>query len=78
MNEDNATFCNGYMYNNYFFNVTGWEGNDYRLTSSPDYLTEPYTGWYMVSVNLYADWDRDGVYDYVTYFYIDEIILEET
>jgi hypothetical protein len=26
---------------------------------------------------LYADWDRDGLYDYVTYFYIEEIVLEE-
>ena len=25
--EDNETVWNGYMYNNYFFNVTGWEGN---------------------------------------------------
>jgi len=75
--EDNETVWNGYMYNNYFFNVTGWEGNEYKLTSGPEYFTEPYTGWYMVYVNLYADYDRDGIYDYVNYFYIDEIILEE-
>ena len=54
-----------------------WEGNEYQLTSGVEYFTEPYTGWYMVYVNLFADWDRDGEYDYVTYFYIDEIILEE-
>ena len=77
VNDDNETVWNGYMYNNYFFNVTGWEGNEHKLSSGPEYFTEPYTGWYMVYVNLYADWDRDGVYDYVTYFYIDEIILEE-
>ena len=75
--EDNETVWNGYMYNNYFFNVTGWEGNEYELTSGPEYFTEPYTGWYMVYVNLYADYDRDGIYDYVNHFYIDEIILEE-
>ena len=75
--EDNETVWNGYMYNNYFFNVTGWEGNEYQLTSGIEYFTEPYTGWYMVYVNLFADWDRDGEYDYVSYFYIDEIILEE-
>ena len=40
--EDNETVWNGYMYNNYFFNVTGWEGNEYQLTSSIDYFTEPY------------------------------------
>ena len=76
VNEDNETVWNGYMYNNYFFNVTGWEGNEHKLSSGPEYFTEPYTGWYMVYVNLYADWDRDGVYDYVNYFYIEEIILE--
>ena len=75
--EDNETVWNGYMYNNYYFNVTGWESNEYKLTSGPEYFTEPYTGWYMVYVNLYADWDGDGMYDYVNYFYIDEIILEE-
>ena len=75
--EDNETVWNGYMYNNYFFNVTGWESNEYQLSSGPEYFTEPYTGWYMVYVNLYADYDRDGVYDYVNYFYIEEIILEE-
>ena len=77
VNDDNETVWNGYMYNNYFFNVTGWEGNEYQLSSGPEYFTEPYTGWYMVYVNLYADYDRDGVYDYVNYFYIEEIILEE-
>ena len=75
--EDNETVWNGYMYNNYFFNVTGWEGNEYKLTSGPEYFTEPYTGWYMVYVNLYADWNKDGNYEYVNYFYIPEIILEE-
>jgi hypothetical protein len=75
--EDNETVWNGYMYNNYFFNVTGWESNEYELRSGPEYFTEPYTGWYIVYVNLYADWDYDGVYDYVNYFVIDEIILEE-
>ena len=75
--EDNETIWNGYMYNNYFFNITGWEANEYKLTSGPEYFTEPYTGWYMVYVNLYADYNRDGTYEYVNYFYIDEIILEE-
>ena len=75
--EDNETVWNGYMYNNYFFNVTGWESNEYELSSGPEYFTEPYTGWYIVYVNLYADWDYDGVYDYVNYFIIDEIVLEE-
>ena len=77
VNDDNETVWNGYMYNNYFFNVTGWEGNEYQLSSGPEYFTEPYTGWYMVYVNLYADYNRDGNYEYVNYFYIDEIILEE-
>ena len=56
---------------------TGWESNEYELRSGPEYFTEPYTGWYIVYVNLYADWDYDGVYDYVNYFIIDEIVLEE-
>lgn len=77
VNDDNETVWNGYMYNNYFFNVTGWEGNEHKLSSGPEYFTEPYTGWYMVYVNLYADYNRDGTYEYVNYFYIDEIILEE-
>jgi len=77
VNDDNETVWNGYMYNNYFFNVTGWEGNEYQLSSGPEYFTEPYTGWYMVYVNLYADYNRDGEYEYVNYFYIEEIILEE-
>ena len=75
--EDNETVWNGYMYNNYYFNVTGWESNEYELSSGVEYFTEPYTGWYMIYVNLYADWDRDGSYDYVNYFYIEEIELEE-
>jgi len=75
--EDNETVWNGYMYNNYYFNVTGWESNEYILSSGVEYFTEPYTGWYMIYVNLYADWDRDGSYDYVNYFYIEEIELEE-
>ena len=75
--EDNETVWNGYMWNDYFFNVTGWESNEYTLSSGPEWFTEPYTGWYMIYVNLYADWDRDGTYDYVTYFFIEEIILEE-
>jgi hypothetical protein len=74
---DNETVWNGYMYNNYFFNITGWEGNEHTLSSGVEYFTEPYTGWYMVYVNLYADWNRDGQYEYVNYFYIDEIILED-
>ena len=74
---DNETVWNGYMYNNYFFNITGWEGNEYTLSSGVEYFTEPYTGWYMVYVNLYADWNRNGEYEYVNYFYIDEIILED-
>ena len=73
--EDNETVWNGYMFNNYFFNVTGWEGNEHRLTSGVEYFTDPYTGYYMVYVNLYADWNRDGNYEYVNYFYIEEITL---
>ena len=75
--EDNETVFNGYMWNDNYFNITGWEANEYTLHSGIEYFTEPYTGWYTIYVNLFADWDRDGVYDYVTYFYIDEIILEE-
>ena len=75
--EDNESIWNGYMWNDYFFNVTGWEGNEYTLSSGPEYFTEPYTGWYMIYVNLYADCNRNGTYEYVTYFFIDEILLEE-
>jgi hypothetical protein len=74
---DNETVWNGYMYTDHYYNVTGWEADEYKLTSGPEYFTEPYTGWYMVYVNLYADWDKDGMYEYVTYFYIEEILLEE-
>ena len=72
---DNETVWNGYMYNNYFFNVTGWEANDYRLSSGPEYFTEPYTGFYIAYVNLYADYNHNGTYEYVNYFYIDNMIL---
>ena len=75
--EDNETVWNGYMWNDYFFNVTGWEENEYNLTSGPEWFTEPYTGWYMIYVNLYADWDRNGTYEYVDYFLINNIVLEE-
>ena len=74
---DNETVWNGYMWNDYFLNVTGWEADEYTMSSGPQWFTEPYTGWYMVYVNLYADWNRNGTYDYVTYFFIEEIILEE-
>tara|TARA_R100000234_G_scaffold19512_1_gene10963 strand:- start:3888 stop:4838 length:951 start_codon:yes stop_codon:yes gene_type:complete len=74
---DNETVWNGYMWNDYFFNVTGWEGNDYKLTSGPEWFTEPYTGWYMMYVNLYADWNRNGTYEFVDYFLINNIVLEE-
>ena len=75
--EDNETVWNGYMWNDYFFNVTGWEENEYNLTSGPEWFTEPYTGWYMIYINLYADWDRNGTYEYVDYFLINNIVLEE-
>jgi hypothetical protein len=74
---DNETVWNGYMWNDYFFNVTGWEGNEYQLSSGPEWFTEPYTGWYMMYVNLYADWGRNGTYEYVDYFLINNIVLEE-
>jgi len=73
---DNETVWNGYMWTDHYYNITGWQADEYTLTSGPEYFTEPYTGWYMVYVNLYADYNRDGVYEYVTYFFIDEIILE--
>ena len=75
--EDNETVWNGYMYNDYFFNVTGWEANEYTLSSGPEYFTEPYTGYYIVYVNLWADWERNGTYEWVNYFVIGELFLEE-
>ena len=72
---DNETVWNGYMWTDHYYNVTGWEADEYTMSSGPQWFTEPYTGWYMVYVNLYADYDKDGVYDYVTYFYIEEITL---
>ena len=74
---DNETVWNGYMWNDYFLNITGWEADEFTLHSGPEWFTEPYTGWYMIYVNLYADWNKNGTYDYVTYFFIDEIYLEE-
>ena len=74
---DNETVWNGYMYTDHFYNVTGWEADTYTLVSGPQWFTEPYTGWYMVYVNLYADYNRDGTYEYVNYFFIEEIVLEE-
>ena len=76
-NEDNETVWNGYMWNDFYYNVTGWEGDEFTLSSGPEYFTEPYTGWYIVYVNLYADWNRNGEYEYVTYFVIEELTLEE-
>ena len=76
-NEDNETVWNGYMWNDFYYNVTGWEGDEFTLTSGPEYFTEPYTGWYIVYVNLFADWNRNGEYEYVTYFVIEELTLEE-
>jgi hypothetical protein len=75
--EDNETVFNGYMWNDNYFNITGWEANEYTLHSGVDYFTEPYTGWYTVYVNLFADWNRDGVYEFVSWFIIEEIVLEE-
>jgi hypothetical protein len=75
--EDNETIWNGYMYNDYFFNVTGWEANEYELHSGPEYFTEPYTGYYIVYVNLWADWGRNGTYEWVNYFIIGELFLVE-
>jgi len=75
--EDNETVFNGYMWNDNYFNVTGWEANEYTLHSGVEYFTEPYTGWYTIYVNLFADWNRDGVYEFVTWFMIEEIVLEE-
>ena len=75
--EDNETVWNGYMWVDVFYNVTGWEGDEFILKSGPEYFTEPYTGWYIVWVNLFADWNRNGEYEYVTSFNIEEIILEE-
>ena len=74
---DNETVWNGYMYTDHFYNITGWEADTYTLVSGPQWFTEPYTGWYMVYVNLYADYNRDGTYEYVNYFFIEEIVLEE-
>ena len=75
--EDNETVYNGYMWNDNYFNVTGWEANEYPLHSSVEYFTEPYTGWYTIYVNLFADWNRDGVYEFVSWFMIEDIVLEE-
>jgi hypothetical protein len=75
--EDNETVWNGYMYNNYFFNVTGWEANEHELRSGPEYFTSPYTGWYIIYTNLYADWGRNGTYEYVTSWWVTDITLEE-
>ena len=75
--EDNETVWNGYMWVDVFYNVTGWEGDEFVLKSGPEYFTEPYTGWYIVWVNLFADWNRNGEYEYVTSVNIEEIILEE-
>ena len=74
---DNETVWNGYMYTDHYYNITGWEADTYTLVSGPQWFTEPYTGWYMVYVNLYADYNRDGTYEYVNYFFIEEIVLEE-
>ena len=75
--EDNETVWNGYMFNTQYFNVTGWEVNDYQLNSHPDYFTQPYTGYYTVYVNLFADYNKNGTYDYVDYFHIEEMMLYE-
>ena len=75
--EDNETVFNGYMWNDNYFNVTGWEANEYPLHSGVDWFTEPYTGWYTIYVNLFADWNRNGEYEHVTWFIIEDIVLEE-
>ena len=75
--EDNETVFNGYMWNDNYFNVTGWEANEYPLHSGVDWFTEPYTGWYTIYVNLFADWNRNGEYELVTWFIIEDIVVEE-
>ena len=77
LNEDNETVWNGYMYQDYYYNITGWEADEKTLNSGVEYFTEPYTGWYLIYVDLYADYNKDGEYVWVDYFYIPEIILEE-
>jgi len=75
--EDNETVWNGYMYNDYFYNITGWEEDNLVLRSGPEYFTEPYTGYYIMYVNLWADWHKNGTYEWVDYFLIEELFLEE-
>jgi hypothetical protein len=75
--EDNETVWNGYMYNDYFYNITGWEEDKLVLHSGPEYFTEPYTGYYIMYVNLWADWHKNGTYEWVDYFIIEELLLEE-
>jgi hypothetical protein len=77
LNEDNETVWNGYMYQDYYYNITGWEADEKILKSGIEYFTEPYTGWYIIYVDLYADYNHNGEYVWVDYFYIEEIILEE-
>jgi hypothetical protein len=77
LNENNETVWNGYMYQDYYYNITGWESDEKILISGVEYFTEPYTGWYLIYVDLYADYNNDGEYVWVDYFYIPEILLEE-
>ena len=75
--EDNETVWNGYMWTDHYYNITGWEADEKTLTSGPEYFTEPYTGWYMIYVNLYADYNYNGTYQWVNSFLTTGITLEE-
>jgi len=74
---DNETMWNGYMWTDHYYNITGWEADEKTLTSGPEYFTEPYTGWYMIYVNLYADYNYNGTYQWVNSFLTTGITLEE-
>ena len=74
---DNETVWNGYMWTDHYYNITGWEADEKTLTSGPEYFTEPYTGWYMIYVNLYADYNYNGTYQWVNSFLTTGITLEE-
>ena len=75
--ENNESVWNGYTQTRHYYNITGWEADEKQLSAQIEAFTEPYTGWYTVFVDIYADYNNTGQYEWVDYFYIEEMYLYE-
>jgi hypothetical protein len=72
--KENGTFdyysYDNYTYGDYYFEVSGWEGNEHTLyaNSTEDTFTDPYEGVYFFYVGVQVDWNNTGDYEWYAYF----------